>query len=152
MGIDKIMGSTATNILQLAADFIKPFELDLKYFKNGFHFAFWDYKQYTIGYGSKAKSKDEKITEAEAIKRLQLELIKPYEYVKNLPITDMQKVALISFAYNLGIDDLVNIVKRIKAKKTNKEIADAINLYTKAGGKVLTGLVNRRLKEAAQFA
>lgn len=55
--------------------------------------------------------------------------------------------ALVSFAYNLGsIDQLVNNGMRGKA-----EIADKMIQYTKAGGKVLSGLVRRRQAERNLF-
>ena len=55
--------------------------------------------------------------------------------------------ALVSFAFNIGsINQLTNNGKRNKL-----EIADAIMLYNKAGGKILAGLVRRRLAEYNLF-
>lgn len=55
--------------------------------------------------------------------------------------------ALVSFAFNIGsINQLTNNGKRNKV-----EIADAMLLYNKAGGRILSGLVRRRLAEYNLF-
>ena len=55
--------------------------------------------------------------------------------------------ALVSFAFNVG-----SIVQLVKGGTRNKlEIADAMMLYNKAGGKILPGLVRRRLAESNLF-
>lgn len=55
--------------------------------------------------------------------------------------------ALVSFAFNVG-----SIVQLVKGGTRNKlEIADAMMLYNKAGGKILPGLVRRRLAEYNLF-
>jgi len=43
--------------------------------------AFWDYKQYTNGYGTRAKTANEVIDKAEAIRRLTVELNKAEKLV-----------------------------------------------------------------------
>ena len=48
--------------------------------------------------------------------------------------------ALVSFAYNIGsIDGLT-----ASGSRSKEEIADKIQAYNKAGGKVLSGLIRRR--------
>lgn len=55
--------------------------------------------------------------------------------------------ALVSFAYNIGsIDQLT-----ADGTRTIKQISAHIPAYNKAGGKVLTGLTNRRREEKALF-
>lgn len=55
--------------------------------------------------------------------------------------------ALCSFAYNIGsIDSLTNYGKRGK-----REVADKMLSYSKAGGKYVQGLYNRRVKERELF-
>ena len=55
--------------------------------------------------------------------------------------------AMVSFAYNLGsIDQLT-----ANGKRTKKEIAQKMLLYTKANGKELPGLVRRRKAEQKLF-
>ena len=55
--------------------------------------------------------------------------------------------ALVSFAYNIGsIDQLTD-----NGKRTKQQIAAKIQVYNKAGGKVLAGLTKRRNEEQALF-
>lgn len=55
--------------------------------------------------------------------------------------------ALVSFAFNVG-----SIKQLTKNGERNKvEIADSIMLYNKAGGRILSGLVRRRLAEYNLF-
>ncbi len=58
-----------------------------------------------------------------------------------------QRSALTSFAFNCGANNL----KKLCAGRTISEIADAMLLYNRAGGKVLSGLVERRKAERALF-
>jgi len=117
--------------------------------------AFWDYKQYSIGYGTKASGPDEMITEAEADKRLRDEISKSYQYVASYAKQkgynwDQGKMdALASFVYNLGPGQLKNLTN--DGKRTDAEIAQALPLYNKAGGKVLAGLEKRRTAELGMF-
>jgi GH24 family phage-related lysozyme (muramidase) len=117
--------------------------------------AFWDYKQYSIGYGTKASGPNEIISEAEADKRLRDEISKSYQHVSNYAKQkgynwDQGKMdALASFVYNLGPGQLKNLTN--DGKRTDAEIAQALPLYNKAGGKVLAGLEKRRTAELGMF-
>lgn len=134
------------NATDMAAELIKKFE---GYYPK----AYWDYKQWTIGYGSKAKSKNETIDRPEAERRLRQEMAQAQNNVLgimkkgNYTWSDKQLAALISFAYNIGS------VNQLTANGTRDDatILAKIPLYRKAGGKVLQGLVNRRSQEAALF-
>ena len=64
-----------------------------------------------------------------------------------LTLTQNQFDALVSFAFNCGTANL----KKLVAKRTLNEIADAIPKYNKAGGKVLKGLTKRREEERKLF-
>ncbi|MCQ2464568.1 MAG: SH3 domain-containing protein [Oscillospiraceae bacterium] len=129
-------------------------------------YAFWDYHQWTIGYGT-GVDKDaypDGITEAEA-DRLLREVVIVYEkFVRNfltkynLSITQNQYDALVSLTYNMGNiwsntsevtirDYLINGIENY----TPQQITDAFKLWCKAGGVVLPGLVKRREAEAALF-
>ena len=118
--------------------------------------AFWDYKQYSIGYGTEAKSPDEEITEAEASKRLEEKVGKYYNYVvsygnkKGYNWNQGQIDALTSFAFNLGTGAIDQVTD--KGKRSNDEIMNAMAKYNKAGGKVLEGLDTRRKSEIAMFS
>ena len=106
---------------------------------------------YTIGYGHYGADvkKDMTITEEDAEKLLTLDLIKYECVVMNLNrnFNQNQFDALVSFTYNCGAANL----KRLVANRNNAQIAEAIPLYNRAGGKVLNGLIRRRAQERALF-
>jgi len=114
-----------------------------------------DFKQYSVGYGTKAKSENEEISKEEAEKRLSEELAKRKKYVinyskeKGYNWNNNQIEALTSFIYNLGNGALDTVTGG--GKRTNEEIAKAIPQYNMAGGKELKGLTTRRNEELAQF-
>jgi GH24 family phage-related lysozyme (muramidase) len=124
--------------------------------KEGFHEkAFWDYAQYTNGYGTKALSSSERVTEAVAARRLQVDIDRRRQFVVSYSEengrnwTDDQINALTSFIYNGGNGWLSQVTNN--GTRTDEEIAQAMNLYNKAGGEVLQGLVDRRAEESAWF-
>lgn len=111
----------------------------------------------TIGYGwtksidGKPLTMNTKITQAKAESLLK-EGLKSYEtkvnkYDNKYHWTQNQFDALVSFCYNIGnIDGLTaNGVRSIS------EIANKFASYNKAGGKVLSGLTNRRNAERKLF-
>ena len=65
-----------------------------------------------------------------------------------MELTQGQFDALVSFCYNCGAGNL----NKLCTGRTKKQIADAIPLYNKGGGKVLAGLVKRRAWERGLFA
>lgn len=120
--------------------------------------AFWDHKQWSIGYGSYAGSTDrtrrppiDNISQAQGRQMLN-EQLRPFErhvdsYNGRYNWTPNERAALISFAYNIGsIDQLTANGTRSKA-----EIAEAMLLYNKASGQTLPGLVTRRQSERDIF-
>ena len=115
--------------------------------------AYDDFKQVSIGYGTKARKGETSITKAEAEARLKQELGMHRERVVNhatkhgYKFTDRQLDALTSFDYNTGrLEQLTNNGTRDIAT-----IGSRIPLYNKADGKVLPGLVKRRKGEQALF-
>lgn len=133
---------------EYSVDLIKKFE--------GFRaHAYWDYQRYSIGYGTKANSPNEVITQEEAERRLR-EHIEKYVLpgIKNIigqerwnQLSYNQKSALVSFAYNVGVGGATPVLKLVKAGRI-QEAAQEMKRYVHAGGKVLQGLVNRRNEEA----
>lgn len=110
-------------------------------------------KYYTIGFGHYGKdvSKGMSITRADAQKLLESDLVgfesKVEKYNDIYHWTQNQFDAMVLFAYNVGsIDKLTN-----NGKRSIEEISKKMLEYNKSGGKVLTGLTNRRLKEQAIF-
>lgn len=116
----------------------------------------------TIGYGntfyedgSKVKPGD-KITVDRAVKLLEFMLDKFDDSVDKLvtpELNENQKSALVSFAYNCGVNNLKNstLLKKVNADPDDPTIADEFKKWTKAGGKVLTGLVKRRNAESILY-
>jgi GH24 family phage-related lysozyme (muramidase) len=121
--------------------------------KEGFHrAAYWDVKQWSIGYGTKSK-KGEVIDKAEAERRLATELSSHRARVeaeaKRLGITfkPHEIDALTSFDYNTGS------IKTLLANgtRTKADIAQAMLLYIKADGVDSNGLERRRAAERHIF-
>jgi len=138
-------------------DLIKGFE--------GFSkFAYWDYSQWTIGYGTRCEEGEypDGITEEEAEALLRREVVS-YELSVNsflsyngILLTQNQFDALVSLTYNIGskwtngstlADYLINGIE----KYTAEEISAAFGQYIHAGGEVIPGLVERRRREAEYF-
>lgn len=113
--------------------------------------AFWDYKQYSIGYGTKANSKDEVIDEKEASLRFEKHLKELYSKViafgekYKYNFTQNEADALTSFVYNGGIGWLSQVTDN--GKRNKEEIQKAMLLYVNADGKPLPGLIKRRQEE-----
>ena len=69
-----------------------------------------------------------------------------------VPLTQGQFDALVSFSFNVGLGNLQNSTLRMKVNRSDFEGASEQFLaWTKAGGKVLKGLVTRRTDEQALF-
>jgi lysozyme len=116
----------------------------------------------TIGYGStyytdgrKVTLADEPISEPSAATILLHELQHTYlpGVLRNCPIlgTDERKCnAIVDFAYNLGVGRLQSSTLRRKINQQDWAGAkEQLMLWTRGGGRVLPGLVKRRLAEAA---
>jgi lysozyme len=64
--------------------------------------------------------------------------------------TPGQRGALVSFAFNVGLGNLQRSGLRMKHNRGDN-VADEFMKWTKAGGKVLPGLVKRRKDELALY-
>lgn len=136
--------------------------------KEGFRAtAYWDYSQYSIGYGS-ACTKDEYpngITETQADFLLR-EMLQTFEAKLDafltsnaITLTDQQYDALVSLSYNIGSgwmkqSALASLL--ISGSYTNNELASAIGIWChvqQSGGDYVIhdGLVNRRMAELRVF-
>lgn len=106
---------------------------------------------WTIGYGHYGADVKQGmvISQAYAEKLLKDDIIKFENAVNSLKRnwTQNQFDALTSFAYNCGAGNL----KKLVQNRNTQQIADAILLYNKGGGKVLAGLVKRRKEERELF-
>jgi lysozyme len=114
----------------------------------------------TIGYGAtyypdgkRVKMTDAPVTEKQASEMLKAMVI-PYEKAVDTycidSINQNQFDALVSFAYNVGTNGLKNstLLKKLNVNANDPTIRDEFMKWTKAGGKTLKGLVNRRKEEA----
>jgi len=125
--------------------------------------AFWDYKQWSIGYGSgynwdlnRPVQKGDVIDKETAKKWLLKEAQKDYSFVQSIvrvPVTDNQLIALSSFSYNVGRDALQNstLLKLLNAGVNYNDVANEFNRWIYAGDKVSPGLKNRRNAEKELF-
>ena len=128
----------------------------INFVKKHEHFSptpYWDYKQYSIGYGTKAQPNEKHISEQEASKRL-AKMVKKHKdaVIKankqwGYNWTPNQIDALTSFRFNVGsIGKLTN-----NGTRDNNTIAKKMLEYDKAGGKSLKGLTIRRKAEKELF-
>lgn len=110
----------------------------------------------TIGYGRTQNVKMGDHT-TEAVEELWLitELRNRYKVTKQMmqtwgyDLSEEQYLALTDFSYNLGCGKLNQLTNN--GHRSIKEISDAILLYNKGGGRVLSGLVKRREWEHSIF-
>ena len=115
--------------------------------------AYWDYKQYTIGYGTKASGPNETITEAQAKQALLNELnhaAKSVEaFIPNAPMGVKQ--AMIDATFNLGTGWMQQgLGTALKAGDYTKA-KESLLQYNHAGGQVLSALTKRREAEVSWF-
>jgi len=114
-----------------------------------------DFKQTSIGYGTKATSKNQTITEPEARKLMEKDLDAARKTVLKLKETagydwnENQVDALTSFTYNLGAGNLRKLTEN--GTRGDEEIADMLPEYKYAGGKISDGLIKRRAAELKLF-
>lgn len=108
-----------------------------------------DYKQASVGYGTKAKYPGEKIDPQTAESRLQDELYKATQVVDGMhvPMTKGQREALTDLTYNTGSKWTSSGLGEAIRKGDWDTAKQLLAQYTHAGGQVLPGLVNRRNEE-----
>lgn len=117
----------------------------------------------TIGYGStfyengtKVKLTDAPITKQRAEQLLKNTADKFAEKVAVLiskSVTQNQFNALVSFAFNVGVSALKisTLLKLVNNNPNDGNIAKEFLKWNKAGGRVVQGLTNRRIKESALY-
>ena len=121
--------------------------------------AYWDEKQYSIGYGTKTTNQNEVIDEPEARRRLKERVATDRSFVSSYGKShgynwnDCQVDALTSFVYNLGRGGLEQVTNN--GTRTNAEIAEKMLEYNgvsrDSGYVVLDGLTKRRKSESDWF-
>ncbi len=129
-------------------------------------YKYWDYSQWSIGYGTACGENDypNGITEPEA-SALLVKALKVYEaYVdifltnNQIEVSQAQYDALVSFTYNLGnvwirSEDfsLRTILLDGCVGYSDQQIRAAFGEFVSAGGEVVNGLIDRRKTEADMF-
>jgi len=123
----------------------------------------WDYKQWSVGYGSgynwdqgRPVQKGDVINKSTAKQWLLNEAQKYFNDVKNMvqvPINDNQLIALSSFAYNEGPGafQTSTLLKLLNSGADINIVANEFDKWVYAGGKVSPGLKNRRNAEKQLF-
>jgi len=131
------------NLLSQISDFIIPFE--------GFsQFPYGDFKQNSIGYGTKALGPEDKVNKEQALQRLFVHLKKyVLPEVNKYNLNTNQKIALSSFLYNLG--SFGSNFKKYLLDRDYDNLKGVWLSYNKAGGKIHSGLVKRRKAEFQKF-
>lgn len=106
-------------------------------------------RSWTIGWGHYGVASTTVWTQQQADEQLVKDLVKYENYVNALKRNFNQNEfdALVSFTYNCGQGSLQTLCKN----RSNKQIADALLKYNKAGGKELAGLTKRRKAERELF-
>lgn len=111
---------------------------------------------WTIGYGHTADVKEGDSIDQEAAEAFLIEDLETFEQavtrLVEVPLTQQQFDALVSWTFNLGAG---NLAESTLLKKLNNyqyaEVPEQMMRWVRAGGKVLDGLVRRRAAEAALF-
>jgi lysozyme len=122
--------------------------------KEGFHpKAYGDFKQTSIGYGTKALPGEKYILPQVAETRLQRAAAKVDAWINQnvkLPLTQGQRTALTSFGYNLGTGKggLSDLLLNINAGNW-QGVAKQMGAYVHSGGRINPGLIKRRDGEMA---
>ena len=135
----------------------------LKAFEGFSEYPYWDYSQYTVGYGTRCP--DDKLEEysqngipepeAEALLTTYLEAfcksINSFADQNGLSLSQNQFDALLLFSFNCGTGWMYETSlfrSAVISGAGGNEFLHAITLWCNAGGSILTGLVRRRLAEA----
>lgn len=129
---------------------------------------YYDYGQYTVGYGTRCPEDMYEEYSKNGISEEDAELLlrnylaatentinKRFIDAYGLTLTQGQFDALITFTYNCGSKWISEtngtFHKAVKSGATGSELINAFSLWCTAGGKILPGLVRRRLCEANMF-
>ncbi len=139
----------------------------IKSFEGYSRYAYWDYKQYSIGYGSYVESPDtypDGITEREASELLRTMvnnfIVKLNEFLETnqIALNQNQFDALASFTYNLGKYvwtardyEFIGMLKRGEHITNKEAFIEAYCEICHAGGQFLQGLYDRRMREMNVF-
>lgn len=117
---------------------------------------------WTIGYGNITYLDGSKVKKGDEITREQADLMFKNTANKfalevskliDVCLTQNQFNALVSLAYNIGIGAFKGstLLKKVNNNPNDESIADEFKRWKYAGGKVIQGLLNRRIKESEVY-
>lgn len=112
---------------------------------------------WTIGYGHTATARPGMVIDAAEAERLLRRDLRQFEdaveRLIHVPLTDWQFAALVSWTFNVGAGALARstLRKRLNAGAYH-EAPEQMMRWTRAGGRVLDGLVNRRAAEVGLWS
>ncbi len=112
---------------------------------------YWDVSRYSWGYGTKAPGQYGEISREQAFNEMVSYLLSDYSLLSkkiSRSLNVNQWAALLSFSYNLGNDDAVDLVPLINAGN-DAALQTEWRRYVHSGGVVNADLVERREKEIA---
>lgn len=115
---------------------------------------YWDFQQYTWGYGTRAPGATGTITRAQALQEMRTKLDELYNYLSPMvtrPLNANQWAAYLSFAYNLGPANADNLLANINSGNF-ASLETQWKKYIYAGGVVNETLRNRRNTEWQIFS
>lgn len=111
---------------------------------------------WTIGWGHTGEGIREGITwtqehaDKQLVEDLRSTCLGVFNFTRGVPLNDNQFSALVCFAYNVGHWRSSTLFKHVLKGEYNGA-ADEFHKWVHAGGKTLTGLVNRRQRERELF-
>ena len=157
------VGAAAEELLTASDDAIRILKLE-----EGFSSRpYWDYAQWTVGYGTKCPDdkleqyRQEGISEADAeallrefVARFEGEIHRFMERT-NVTLNQNQFDALLLFSYNCGTswsyDKNGGLYNAVSSGATGNAVIDAFSRWCNAGGEIKTFLLRRRLSEANMY-
>lgn len=113
--------------------------------------SYWDESRYSWGYGTAAPGPDAYITREQAFSDMVAYLLRDYATLSGKITRDLtvsQWTAYLSFSYNEGIGNALNLVENINSGN-DKALETQWNKYIYAGGVINDNLIERRKKEFA---
>ena len=154
-------GAAAEEVLSVSDEAIRILKLE-----EGFSATpYWDYAQWTVGYGTKCP--DDKLEEyrqngiseeeAEALLRTYIAKfeseIHGFMIRTGVQLNQNQFDALVSFVFNVGTANYKKstLRKKVLANPNDPAIADQFERWVYAKGKVLLGLMKRRADECELY-
>lgn len=107
---------------------------------------YWDNKQYTWGYGTRAPGPGGSITKQQALTDMRNYLQTDYSYLSTLvtrKLSANQWAALLSFSYNLGTGNAKNLLQNINSGDTDA-LESEWKQYINSNGSPNSDLIARR--------